>query len=984
MIRLVVIGLLTAALRAGASDFFTEKIEPLLKNRCYECHSHAAGKMKGGLTMDSKSGWEQGGDSGPTLVPGRPEESLLIKMVRWTDDDHQMPPKQPLPADEVALLEQWVATGAPDPRLAVAVEKPGSAEGDWWSLRPLVKPAVPTAAGNPLDGFIQAALTGRGLRPSPPADRRTLIRRVYFDLHGLAPTPEEVEAFVQSEDPQAYEMLVDRLLASPRYGERWARHWLDTIHFADTHGYEHDVFRPNAWRFRDYVIASFNRDTPWDRFIREQVAADVIFPDEPHLAVALGFLGAGNLDISAANTAPMQFEYLDRDDLVTQTMSSFVSTTAHCARCHDHKFDPVSQEDYFALQAVFAGITKGNINYYDDPSTTREQRRLSSVKAAIDAGDTTVLQSPEHEALVASWVQEQETAAPWVTVVPESFVSVQGASLERLSDDSVLSSGPLPDQDTYSITGRTDLQEITGFRIDLMVDDSLPRRGPGRAPNGNVHLSEFEVQVFRPGATIGEKLVLRRAVSDFDQAGGYDVTKTIDGDLKSSWAVDPKEGEPHYAVFELAAPLRLEAGGRLVFLLRQLQGASHLLGRFRLAATTAPGTSLRALPSGVEMVLAKPAGERSADDRLALATYFLRQRTEAALAALPPPVTVWAAARSATTEDRGLITLAEPRLIRLLKRGDLAKPGAEVSPGALSAVTALPSRFDLPQAKDEAARRAALAHWLADPANPLTWRSIVNRVWHYHFGRGISDTPSDFGRMGGAPSHPEMIDWLAAWFRDDARGSLKALHQLIVTSEAYRQSSAPNPEAAEIDPENRLLWRMNRPRMDADTFRDSVLAASGRLDSAMGGPAVAHFTSRPGPQSTPVLDYDAFDRDSPGASRRSIYRVVWRAIADPFMEALDFPDLGQLSPVRGFSASALQALTLFNNGFVLHYSQHFAARLEKAGSTPEERIRAAFAICYQRPPAPEELAGAVALVDRHGLAAFCRVLFNSNEFLFVD
>jgi hypothetical protein len=299
-------------------------------------------------------------------------------MVRWTDDDHQMPPKQSLPADEVALLEQWVATGALDPRLAMAVEKPGSAEGDWWSLRPLVKSAGPAAAGNPLDGFIQAALTGQGLQPSPPADRRTLIRRVYFDLHGLAPTPEEVDAFVQSGEPQAYELLVDRLLASPRYGERWARHWLDTIHFADTHGYEHDVFRPNAWRFRDYVIASFNRDTPWDRFIREQVAADVIFPDEPHLAVALGFLGAGNLDISAANTAPMQFEYLDRDDLVTQTMSSFVSATAHCARCHDHKFDPVSQEDYFALQAVFAGITKGNINYYDDPSTTRAQRRLSS------------------------------------------------------------------------------------------------------------------------------------------------------------------------------------------------------------------------------------------------------------------------------------------------------------------------------------------------------------------------------------------------------------------------------------------------------------------------------------------------------------------------------------------------------------------------------------------------------------------------------
>ncbi len=984
---MLVLGCLATAVPAQAGDFFVEKIEPLLKHRCYECHSHPAGKMKGGLTLDAKSGWEQGGDSGPSLVPGKPDESLLIKMVRWTDQEHQMPPKQQLPAEEIALLEEWVKSGAPDPRKA---NKP---DGEWWSLKPLGKPAGPPAGANvnAIDAFISAKLQEKGLAMSPPADPRTLIRRVYFDLIGLPPAPEEVEAFVRASDGPdpadrpdgAYEALVDKLLASPRYGERWARHWLDTIHFADTHGFEHDDLRPHAWRFRDYVIGSLNRDTPWDRFIREQLAADVFYPEETQLTPALGFLGAGNYDSSAAATAPVSFEYLDRDDLVTQTMASFASTTANCARCHNHKFDPISQEDYFALQSVFAGIGKGDITYSGDPATGAERKRLTDLRVAIERQDRAVLLSAENAASVAAWEQKQGQPVPWVTLVPEIFHATEGTSLERLADGSVLASGPVPDKDTYALTFVTGLKEITGFRIDLLTDDSLPLRGPGRAANGNLHLSEFEVQVFRPGVMTAEKVAIRRALSDFDQAGGYDVTKTIDGDPKSSWAIHPAVGVPHYAVFELATPLRPAETGRMVISLRQLQGGSHLLGRFRLSATAAPASSLRALPAVTEHALAKPAEERTPDEKLVLATHVLRQGTDEAMAKLPAPLTVWAAGRAAANE-RGVITIAEPRTIRILKRGDPARPGAEVPPGALSAVTALKDRFDLPHPKDEASRRAALAAWLADPANPLTWRSVVNRVWHYHFGKGISDSPSDLGRMGGVPSHPELIDWLAVWFRDDAHGSLKALHRLIVTSAAYRQSSAPDPAASAIDPDNRLLWRMNRLRLDADTFRDSVLAASGRLDLTMGGPPVAHFTSKPGPQSTPVLNYDHFDRDSPGASRRSIYRLVWRAIADPFMDALDFPDLGLLSPVRGHSVSALQALALFNNEFVLHSSGHFAARLEKTGNTAEEEIRAAFAVCYQRPPTPEELSGFKALAAQHGLPAACRVLFNSNEFLFVD
>ncbi len=861
---LLVAGLLP---QAAAEDFFSARVEPVLKSRCYECHSHM-GKMKGGLTLDSRSGWAAGGDTGPAVVPGKPEESLLIKMVRWTDEDHQMPPKEKLPAAEVALLEEWVKLGAPDPRQSAV-----RADADWWSLRPLKKPAVPEGAAHPVDAFILAGLKAKGLAPAPPADRRTLIRRLYFDLHGLPPTPEEVDAFVADPDPQAFEKRVDALLASPRHGERWARHWLDTIHFADTHGFEHDDIRPSAWRFRDYVITSLNRDAPWDRFIREQLAVDVFFPDETHLTPALGFLGAGTYDSSAAATAPTSFEYLDRDDLVTQTMAAFVSTTANCARCHAHKFDPITQEDYFALQAVFAGIGKGDITYHDDPATARELRRLAELKGALDRQDQAVLLSPENEAAVAA--VEKEPPVVWTPLHPEVFVSAGGAGLERLADESLLASGPVPDMDTCTITATAPPASLTALRVDLLPDDSLPARGPGRASNGNLHLSEFEVQIFRPSSAKAEPASIRRALSDFDQVD-YGVAKAIDGDHKSSWAIHPQVGVPHHGIFELAAPVSLEPGARLVITLRQLQGGSHLLGRFRLSATTAPGASLRALPAAAEKILSTPRSGRTPADQLALATVILRQKMEAALASLPAPVTVWAAGRAAKNE-RGVISLPEPRTIRLLKRGDLAKPGAEIPPGALSAITALKARFELPNPKDEASRRAALAAWLADPANPLTWRSVVNRIWHYHFGRGLCDTPSDFGRMGGVPSHPELLDWLAVWFRDDARSSLKALHRLILTSAAWQQGSAFSPAAA-LDPDNHLLWRMNRQRLDADTIRDTVLAVSGRLDLTMGGPAVAQFTSKPGPQSTPFLNYENFDWDSPAGSRRSIYRVVWRAI----------------------------------------------------------------------------------------------------------
>jgi hypothetical protein len=687
------------------------------------------------------------------------------------------------------------------------------------------------------------------------------------------------------------------------------------------------------------------------------------------------FLGAGTYDISAAGTAPKSFEYLDRDDLVTQTMAAFVSTTANCARCHAHKFDPISQEDYFAVQAVFSGIGKGDIAYDEESAVSQKRRHWTTLLDAANKRDAAVLLTSQNQAVVDSWEKERGAGPRWNPLAAETFTSTEGTTLERLADGSILSSGTRPDTDTYTITTAPPPGVVSAMRVDLLPHDSLPLKGPGRTDNGNVHITEFELRLFRPGSAKPEKLAIRRATSDFDQVG-YDVAKSIDGDLKTSWAIHPNVGVAHHAVLELAAPPTLEAGAKIVVAMRQLQ-PGHIIGRFLISATSA--ASAAALPAVAETALAKT--ERTADEKVAIAAAVFRTLAADELAALPAQAKVWAAGKTAVNE-RGNITIPEPRKIHVLRRGDLDKPGAEASPGALSAITALSARFADTAA--EAPRRAALADWIADSRNPLTWRSIVNRVWHYHFGRGLCDTPSDFGRMGGVPSHPELLDWLAVWFRDDAKGSLKALHRLIVTSETYRQSSAHNAAGAALDSDNRALWRMSRTRLDADEIRDSVFAASGALDLAMGGPGIQHFKTSPGPQSTPVLDYNAFDWAAPGAARRSIYRVVWRGIADPLMESLDFPDMGLLSPVRGFSASPLQSLSLFNNDFLLHHSAQFAARIEKSDTAMAEKIRAAFRIALQREPSPEESTDFTAIADKRGLATACRVLFNTNEFLFID
>ena len=980
MIQRLIILSLVLSTTTRADEFFNSKIEPLLREHCFECHSHEH-TIEAGLALDSKSGWEQGGDSGSAISPGNPDESLLIRKVRWSDSDHQMPPSDRLSEEKVALLEQWVRRGAPDPRQLIAGD---SDSMDWWSLRPLKLPAVPDGV-HPIDGFVRDKLKQVGRSPSPRADRKTLIRRLYITLHGLLPSPEEVHDFVEETHPQAWTRLIEQLLASPHYGERWARHWLDTVHFADSHGCEHDVKRPNAWRYRDYVIARLNDDVPWDRFIREQLAADELYPEQPQLKAALGFIAAGPLELSRAGTAPVTFDYLDRDDIVAQTMAAFTSTTANCARCHTHKFDPITQEDYYSLQAVFAGVGKGDIEFDVSAAIMRRRRQWNAVLSATSTLDDMILLDEQHAEVIDQWINKRRSQSTlWTILQPDIFLASGGATLTKQDDGSIFAQGTVADQERYTVGATVELDRLTAVRLEVLRDDRLPHGGPGRAGNGNLHLAEVDFHWFPRAADEGVKLTVARASADFDQ-DGWTAQHAIDGDLKSGWAIYPKVNESHKIVFELQDPIDTSKGGKLAITLKQLYPPKHLIGRFRVSVTDAAEGAARLLPNEVIEGLNKPADQRSIRQQTAVAAAALKPYAEQRLRELPPKAVVYGVS-AFWSHAKKLPEPQQPKVVHLLRRGRIDQPLRQVAPGTLAIIPGIPSRFDLEGANRESTRRAALANWIAHRDNPLTWRSIVNRVWSYHFGRGLCDTPNDFGRMGSPPTHPELLDWLAIWFRDEANGSLKQLHRLILTSETWQQSSLiskANPVSGLPDAENRLLWRMNRQRLDADAFRDCVLSLSGKLNRSFGGPGIEEFGKTKGPQATPVLDYNAYDWNAHQSHRRSIYRVVWRGIPDPLMEVMDFPDLALLSPRRGTSVSSLQSLSLYNSDFVLQNALWMADRVERNVSA-DARVSRAAELCWQREPTAYEQIKLEAYADHHGIPALCRVLINSNEFLFID
>ncbi|MEI7686858.1 MAG: PSD1 and planctomycete cytochrome C domain-containing protein, partial [Planctomycetota bacterium] len=803
---------------AARVEFFEKKVRPILAQHCYACHSHVGGKIRGGLSLDSRSGWEKGGDSGPAVLPGSPDKSLLIQAVRHAQPDLKMPPKDKLNDAEIAILVDWVRQGAPDPRVLAKATNPAG----WWSLKPLVSPQIPAkSTGHPIDAFVQRQLTAKHLTSSPEADRRTLIRRLTFDLHGLPPIYEDVKAFVASRDPLAYEKLVDRLLASPRYGERWARHWLDVVRYGDSRGNEHDGFREHAWRYRDYVIDAVNRDKPYDRFIQEQIAADAMFPEDASLTAALGFLAAGPDVLSGS-------EDTVRNEFVTTAMSAFTSTTVHCAHCHNHKFDPISQDDYYAVQSIFAGVQRRDVPVDLDPAIRATRTKWMALKAAATGkGDKNGLLTSETKAIVANWEKYLAEKSPqWRPLPVKSAIAASGIVLEQDQDGSILAAkAPATETDTYTLTIPGPINDARMVRLEILPTAKLQQA---------FSLSEFEILQFASANDKARKVGFKSAQSD---AASKDqpIARVFDGKDDTGWDGGSRSGKSAVAIFELNGSVKIPDGGRLEIVLKQLQ-AKKQIGRFRLAVTDQAISPYALVPAVAGDALIVPAAQRSENDWLALAAHALPIMSDEGIKSLPTPTSFHVVAGVLPHEGKP----SSAKQVTFLKRGGKGKTTIVATPGALSCVSDLNARMDPAEAKEESARRAYLARWLSDRNNPLTWRSIVNRMWHHHFGRGIVDTPSDFGQMGGLPSHPELLDWLACEFRDNGM-SFKKLHRLIVTSATYRQAVATNGGAEKIDLDNRLLWRMNRNRLDAESFRDTVLAVSGRLDLATGGPGVLQF-----------------------------------------------------------------------------------------------------------------------------------------------
>jgi Protein of unknown function (DUF1553)/Protein of unknown function (DUF1549)/Planctomycete cytochrome C len=816
-----------ASLQNSSQVSFDRDIRPIFAARCLKCHGEK--KQSGGLRLDTQAHAMRGSQGGPVIVAGKATESRLYQRITAPNDDQRMPlAGDRLSLAEVSAIKAWIDAGALWPEGDSREERLSDGANDQsrhWAWRPIKRPAIPQVSSkirNPIDSFIAARLAQAGLKMSPEADRRTLIRRLYFDLLGLPPTPERIRAFANDHDPRAYEKLVDETLRSPRYGERWARHWLDVVHYGDTHGYDKDKPRPNAWPYRDYVIRALNEDKPYVRFVEEQIAGDALYPGSRDSIIALGFISTGPWDfighaeLPETKTDGKIARHLDRDDMVANTMGTFTSVTVHCAQCHNHKFDPISQEDYYSLQAVFSALDRADKMYFPDPAMTERFNQLDGRKREIS----------ERKRVI-----ERDAA--------------------KNAGDAIV-------------------------KLDALIAEAAKK------PDGAGELAGFR---------------LKRA-------------QAVDAAMKQEARVERD------AINAELAQLNEELSGfpkpEVVFAGTVYYG----LGDFR-----------------------------------------------------------------GTGADGG-----KPRPIHLLARGQVTTPVREVGPGALSMFSFQPARFALPKDAPESDRRAALARWITDPQNPLTWRSIVNRVWQYHFGVGIVVTPNDFGRNGAAPSHPELLDYLASEFRDGG-GSLKKLHKLIVMSAAYRQSSnsgVGNLRAEKVDANNILLWRQNRRKLEAEAVRDTVLAVTGKLDLTMGGPGWQDFVIER-PEHSPHYEYGLADPDDKRTWRRSIYRFIVRSQTQPWMTALDCADPSMRVDRRNESISPLQALALLNNGFMVAQARHFAERLQKEKpNNLELQIERAHYLAFGRAPTPAERRRSVSFARSYGLPNLCRALLNLNEFTFAD
>jgi hypothetical protein len=863
-------------------------------------------------------------------------------------------------------------------------------EPTWWSLRPLSNPGVPDVesdwCADDIDRFVLRRLRERGLDPSPPAPRATWLRRVTVNLIGLPPTTDDVASFLDDDSPHAFAKVVDRLLASPRYGERWARHWLDVVHYADTHGFERDKMRPHAWVYRDWVVQSLNDDVTYDRFLREQIAGDVIDGSDPDGVAATGFLGAGPWDfVGHAETKNPMLNRKARadelDDIVATVMTSMVGLTVHCARCHDHKFDPVPQKDYYRLTAVFAGIRRGDRDLRPGWAAERT-KRIAELRRRIRGTDGRIRRLEGRGIDLASIIAGGDGFA-----AGEKAVGIDPRSGKR-------SRGRVGFLDNVTVNRfiPSDLPFIDG----LVVPDGGPQRSD-KVPISSTGLvveirdtSGATWDYVQNGPVASQDTATLDGIN-FDEGGhslvGLHANKAITFDIDE---MRSKNAGFETARFRATAGYGGKGNGStadfLVFvdgtLRASADGIDHSRGGIRIDVGISPderfltlmatdsgnGISHDQIFFGDPRIVADPSetGRNAETTRRIAALIRDRDALRAKIDELPNAGKVYAGVPGT------------PGTTYVLHRGDAELRGEEVTAGALSCVDGLPERFSHAEPSD-GARRVALADWITDPSHPLTWRVIANRVWHWHFGRGIVDTPSDFGRGGSLPSHPELLDRLATTFRE--RGaSMKRLHRRIVLSSVYRQACADDERGESVDGDNRWLWRMNRRRIEAEVVRDAILSTSDAINLRMGGPGYRDF--RYVEKYAPIYEHVTADR--PDLWRRSIYRFVVRSVPEPFMTTLDCPNPSSFTPVRRTTTTALQALVLLNNPFVISQAKLFAERVENGAEDVGGHVDLAYRFAFARLPDGEERRFASEFVTHHGLFQLCRMLLNASEFLYVE
>jgi mono/diheme cytochrome c family protein len=980
---------------AGRQIDFLKDIQPVFSNSCYECHGPE--KQKGGLRLDQKEPALKGGDSGPLLVPGKSAESLLIQAVTGAKDDLARMPKkrEPLSDEQIGLLRAWIDQGA------TWVETNVARRRDWrqhWGYKPPVRPSAPTVndmrwVRNPIDQFIEVRLEREKIKPSTEADRITLLRRLSLDLIGLPPTIAEVDAFLADKSSDAYDKQVERLLASQHYGERWGRCWLDAARYADSDGFEKDKMR-FVWFYRDWVINALNQDMPYDEFIIEQIAGDELPHATQEQIVATGFLRNSMLN-EEGGIDPEQFRMdamFDRMDCIGK---SVLGLTIQCAQCHDHKYDPLKQEEYYRMFAFLNSDHEAQRVVY----TTEEQMKAANLSREMSDIETGLRQTtPDWQERMSQWEKSVKNDQPdWIVLRPTvEEISTGGERYLPQRDGSFIALGYAPTKHTVKLWVTNELQNISAFRLELLTDPNLPCGGPGRSFKGTCALTEFKVEAM--DAREHKELIpvkFEKASSDIeppeaplepnfeDKSGRKRVTGAvqfaIDGKDDTAWGIDAGPGrrnQERKAVFQCATNIGFPSGTILLIELRQNHGGwnsddlmNNNLGRFRLSATTNSGQILAdPLPGKVRKIFTIPHEKRSPAQTASLFSYWrtIVPEFKEANDKIEALWKQWPSGATALT----LLARDEQRTTHVLKRGDWLKPVQSVTAGVPGYL------HPLPESERENPSRLTFARWLVDRKSPTTARVIVNRLWQTYFGHGIVNTPEDFGMQSEAPSHPELLDWLACELMEPVcvrersskpvPWSLKHIHRLIVTSSTYRQSSRVSPELYAKDPYNRLLARGPRQRVEGELVRDIALSASGLLNTKIGGPSI--FSPAPDFLFQPPASYAPFpwkEEAGPDRYRRALYTFRRRSTPYPVLQVFDAPN-GDFSCVRRMvSNTPLQALALLNETLFVECAQALARKaLEDGGGTDSERITYAFRRALARPPKADEKRELLSLLQK--------------------